>query len=127
MDYLLTICSNDKDTSKTPLPAHQRYLSPRIAQLKKQSVATETPALILSGKYGIIKIDDDISHYDHLLESDEVADLVPLVAKQLQEKSATKIIAHMKPRETHGWESYYQLLEQATQKAKIQLNLITLE
>lgn len=122
MHFLLTICSKTKSLQPEPLPAYLRYLSPRIAKLKEESDKSHVPALILSGKYGLLKIDDLVPYYDHPLPLSETDDLASKVSQQLHSLGATKITAYMKPRTTVGWEPYYAALEKATTLAGVKLN-----
>lgn len=122
MHYLLTVFSKTKSLQPEPLPAYLRYLSPRIAKLKEESDRSLTPALILSGKYGLLEIDDLVPYYDHPLTLSGTKDLASKVSQQLHSLDATEITAYMKPRSTLGWEPYYTVLEKAAALAGVKLN-----
>lgn len=114
MKYLLTICSDDKDPRPEPLPARERYQSDFMQQVIAEGERTDTRVLILSGKFGILEPDDEIPYYDHQLTEEEVDNMVPTVAEQLEERMTSKLVAYIKKgREVEGWEPYYQLIEKS--------------
>jgi hypothetical protein len=79
-----TYCSKQKSTDEGEIPAIQRYLSQRIAQVNLRATIDGCPFFILSGKYGIIPSDYPLPYYDHRLSVDEVEAMASRVGGQLQ-------------------------------------------
>ena len=122
MKYLLTICSNDKDPREGLLPARERYQSDFMQRVIEEGERTETPVLILSGKFGLLAPDTEIPDYDHLLVEDELTEMVPLVAGQLEDLEATEITAYIKKdRTVPHWGTYYDLIELGAHAAGVSL------
>ena len=87
-----TYCSNEKNDSKILLPVLERYKSKRILTVFNFAKAKGLKFVILSGKYGILDVEQSIHYYDHLLSASEVEKHSDMVASQLKEKKITKII-----------------------------------
>jgi Asp-tRNA(Asn)/Glu-tRNA(Gln) amidotransferase A subunit family amidase len=85
-----------------------------MQQVIEEGERTNTPVLILSGKFGILTPDTEIPHYDHLLLEEEVDDKVAEVIVQLEKLGVDDIEAYIKKgREVEGWNPYYEVLERA--------------
>lgn len=121
MEYICTTCCKEKRVDENPLPAIDRYLSPRIQFVFAESRRLNKPFIILSGKYGLLEADDKIPWYDKKLMAEEVDQLVPTLVAQLTQKGITKIIFCARPRTTPGWEPYYEAIERACAQLGIPL------
>ena len=86
-----TYCSAHKTTAGGLLPAAQRYQSRRIQHLVDLASAAQQPAAILSGKFGLIPIDEPIPWYDHLLQEAQILDMTHQVQQTLQKWQVTEI------------------------------------
>lgn len=117
-----TICSKDKRTDRGLLPAKERYISERIEEVEKRANESGLLFVILSGKYGLLRPDDKIPYYDHLLKSEEVESLSEIVKQQITDLDATEIVFYMKPKE--NWGPYFTVLEYATRTLGIKLSII---
>lgn len=93
-----TICSSGKRKDPKPLPAIERYTSPRIKQVYDLSKQDGVFFFILSGQYGPLLPTDEILYYDHLLQPEEVWDMGYEVAAFLEEHGITELILFL-PRE----------------------------
>lgn len=89
-----TYCSSDKRTDPGRIPAIDRYLDVRIQDLATQAEEAGAAFLILSGEYGLLRPEDPIPWYDHLLRTEEVDALVERVAAQMKDLSVTSIVWH---------------------------------
>ena len=87
-----TYCSADKRDDPGELPAIERYQDRRIRDVAALAKAAGEPFLILSGEYGLLKPEDPILWYDHLLMPDEVEDLALPVMAQLQSQGVTELV-----------------------------------
>lgn len=79
----ITYCSKEKKKSARPLSALERYQSPRIHQVHDEAERDGADFRILSGRFGLIRGDERIPWYDHLLQSSEVGKMVERVAQGL--------------------------------------------
>lgn len=123
MQIFLTICCKEKDPSPGNLPAIKRYLSDRISNVYQASIKQNTPMRIMSGEFGLLRPEDPIPYYDHLLSFNEVSKLSLRVIEQLQRDAVSSITFYAQPRLTLGWEPYYQLIEQSCQTLGIKLEV----
>jgi len=121
MEFLCTICCAEKRPDEEALPARERYLSPRIAQIVAESEESDRPLLILSGKFGLISAEEPIPSYDEPLEAARVSAVEPLVVKQLREHKATRLMFVARPRTTPGWRPYFDLIDGACKTAGVAL------
>jgi hypothetical protein len=92
-----TYCAGPKRDDGCLLPAVDRYRSRRIRTLALRAASELRPFLILSGEYGLLRGDEPIPWYDHLLLMDEVAALVPRVAAQLTALGIGAVEYHTAP------------------------------
>ena len=77
------------------LPASERYLSERITNVGKIALDANLAFVILSGEYGLIAVDQEILHYDHLLKMNEVDVLTDVVKEQISELGeVARIVNH---------------------------------
>jgi len=92
-----TYCSAEKDHTVGLLTANQRYRSRRIREVAAAADDAGAQFAILSGKFGLLRPDDPIPDYDHLLQATEVAELATRVATQLREFGVIQVIFHTRP------------------------------
>jgi hypothetical protein len=79
----ITYCSRNKKKSSRPLSAIERYQSPRIHHVHELAKIDMADFRILSGRFGLLREDEQIPWYDHLLKLSEVKDMVERVAPGL--------------------------------------------
>jgi hypothetical protein len=89
---IITYCSRDKDPVEGPLPAIDRYLSPRIRTSGKVAGSLGVNFHILSGLYGLLEPEREIPNYDHLLTALQVQDHASLLKKQLSDWGMGKVV-----------------------------------
>ena len=121
MNIAVTICSKHKDERSELLPARERYISEHIRKTEKIATDAGLPFFILSGKYGLVPVDELISNYDHYLEMEAVDDLVKVVALQLTEFSVSEVDFYMEDKES--WIPYDMTLKKATDLADVVLRI----
>lgn len=126
MKIICTICSKDKNKKESLLPAYLRYISPRIAEIKKISDTEISPFYILSGVYGLLKDDENIPYYDHQLIQTEIDTLSSKVIKQIQDLNINEVAFYAKPKDTPGWTYYYKVIEESTSRTNAILKIFTL-
>lgn len=90
----VTYCSAAKRRDADPLPAARRYLDPRLDAVAAGAAAAGEGFLILSGEYGLLRPEDPIPWYDHLLRPDEAPELGVRAAARLRELGATEVVYH---------------------------------
>lgn len=88
----VTYCSTDKRDDPGELPAIERYLDPRIRETADRAAAAGARFLILSGEYGLLRPEDPIPWYDHLLMPDEVEEMAEVVGVQLRSLGVREVI-----------------------------------
>ncbi len=76
---VVTYCSRRKNAASGDLPAIERYESPRIRASSDRAAAMGADFRILSGTFGLLRAEDPIPYYDHLLQPEEVAGMVERV------------------------------------------------
>jgi len=87
-----TYCSSKKNRSSQLLPAIKRYKSNRISAIHRTAFKQNIPFLILSGKHGLLKPNDNIKYYNYLLKPMEVNEHAEKVADQLKRFGVEEII-----------------------------------
>lgn len=120
MKCLVTICAKKKDGNPELLPAYLRYLAPHIEQTHTKAKKLNIPFYILSGKYGLVPANEEISDYDYYLEKEKVEDLSDLMAEQIKKLGITEIDFYFEEKES--WKPYISALEKASIKAEYLLN-----
>ncbi len=127
MKAICTYCSKPKRTDSGDLPAVRRYLSPRIERLYQSAQKSTAAFLILSGQYGLLTPDHPIPWYDHLLEADEVEQMVPTAAGLLTRLGVTSLEYHTADHENNAAvRPYLALARQAAEMAGIKFTLVIL-
>jgi len=127
MHIYVTPCCKEKDLSPGSIPAIQRYLSPRIAWVYAQSQQHHLPMRILSGRFGLLAPEECIPYYDHPLSLAEVPSLLPTIIKRLEQETVTRVTFYARPRQTPGWEPYYQVLELACRNLIINFQRVQMQ
>ena len=119
-----TYCSANKHYSETLVPAIKLYNSNRIAKVFEAAKQSNTVFLILSGKYGMIDPNEEISYYDHLLAASEIENHSDLIASQIIFKNITTIEFYMNSVERDkNLYVYKDCLSKACAKSGIQLKI----
>lgn len=119
-----TYCSANKHYSETRVPAIKLYNSNRIAKVFEEAKQSNTVFLILSGKYGMIDPNEEISYYDHLLAASEIENHSDLIATQIISKNITTIEFYMNSVERDkNLYVYKDCLAKACAKSGIQLKI----
>jgi hypothetical protein len=123
MELICTTCSKRKRRAPGLLPARHRYLSKRIRYVLDLAERSSRPAVILSGRYGLLAPDHRIPWYDQVLAPDGVEVLLPRLTEQLRSRRATSVVFYAQPRSTAGWEPYHDALEQACRRLGIRIEV----
>ena len=92
MTIFCTYCSAEKGTTEELLPALRRYHSKRIQRIHKAARNAGCGFYILSGEYGLLKPDEKIPYYDHLLVDDEVEAQAFRLTEQIKQYDITQIV-----------------------------------
>ncbi|MBN4072750.1 hypothetical protein JYT74_01790 [Crocinitomix catalasitica] len=128
MTIYCTYCSADKDDCSNLLPAIERYASRRIRYVSKLAKTNGKEFFILSAKYGLLKSDDQIPYYDHLLTAAEVNEHAEILANQIQNQAIAEIHFYSRSVENDPNIAPYQdCLELASNKCGVELNIIIID
>ncbi len=79
-----TYCSKEKREDKEDIKSIDRYISNRILKVFKTSLLLDVEFRILSGEFGLLKADDKIPYYDHLLIKEELPEYINKLYNQLK-------------------------------------------
>lgn len=125
MTFLVTYCCRDKEPAPGPMPARDRYLSPRIQRAEEAARLVGWDFVILSGLHGLLGPGDDLAWYDHLLTLDQVEEHAVRCAGQLAGRRADAVVM-LSRREAvdPGVGPYRVCLEQACSVAGIPFRLV---
>ena len=127
MTAFCTYCSAEKDRSQGELPAIQRYRSPRINTVYSAALILGLDFLILSGEYGMLKPNDPIPYYAHLLIASEVPGHAKRVTDQLDAFGVKDLIFFTKSlEEDKNLKPYHDCIKSASQKAGTELKFVEL-
>ena len=128
MTVFCTYCSADKDDSKNKLPAIQRYQSDRITSIYNSAMTLGVNFLILSGKHGILKPEEEIHYYDHRLKSSKIKQHSIIVANQLNALGVKDIIFFYKSTlEDNNINYYINCMKLATKKTGIDIKFVCIQ
>lgn len=128
MTAFLTYCSAEKETYEHPLPAINRYRSDRIRRIYSAAESAGTGFFILSGEYGLLKPNEPIPYYDHLLVGDEVEAHSATIAAQIKQHGITQIIFFTLPVSAdETLEAYHACLRLACQTAATHLSFVEID
>lgn len=83
MSALCTYCSKRKSHESGEIPAIRRYKSERIERVYQAARTLTLPFFILSGRFGLVRPEECIPDYDHLLKPDEVPALATRLVEQM--------------------------------------------
>lgn len=119
--HAATCCSRSKLAGEGLLPAVERYTSPRVAHVAAESSRLGLPLLLFSGRFGLLDAGERIPYYDDALTDEGVSRLVPVVVRQIREKSVEALVFYARARSTPGWEPYHRVLEAACEETGIRL------
>jgi len=123
--FVITYCSRDKDPSPEPLPAVDRYLSPRIRAAGEAASKLQLEFRILSGLYGLLEQDKMIPDYDHLLRSDQIQEHAKKLAGQLTASTAGRVVFITRSlAEDPGTEPYRQAMLQGCSIARVECEIL---
>jgi hypothetical protein len=87
-----TYCSKEKREDKEDINSIDRYISNRILKVFKSSIILDTEFRILSGEFGLLKADDKIPYYDHLLIKEELPEYINKLYNQLKDTEVKQFI-----------------------------------
>ena len=120
MKISCTICSREKNTGHSLLPAIRRYASERIHSVHEKSKADKVEFRILSGRFGLLAPDEKIPFYDHLLVSDEIKETKQIVKAQMIREDIDEVVFFMENLAEHpNWQAYYEVIRQACSELNI--------
>ena len=92
-----TYCSAEKSNAPGKIPAIERYTSRRIQWVNKRAQRQGEAFFIVSGKYGLIKAEEEIVYYDYLLTSDALEEHIQLLAQQLSTLGIQQVTFFARP------------------------------
>lgn len=126
----ITYCSKGKRDDAGNLPAIDRYTSDRITRVSELASQASSNFMILSGSFGLLERQDKIPYYDHLLISEEVADMVNTVSQQLVDYAKSRgtqptCIKYFEVQEDPFVGPYKQVIQLVCQQHSIDLDIIT--
>ena len=107
----ITYCSKKKNPAAGFIPAIQRYNSKRIADLYNKSLEHDVPFAILSGKYGLVKPEQPIPLYDHLMTEDDITRIKYRIIKFILSNNVSSIVYFTK--DTDAVKPYHTALSEA--------------
>lgn len=115
----VTYCSKDKDRTRKDLPAIERYDSDRIDRIHSYAEEKDEQFAILSGKYGLIRPQEEIPFYDQLLREKNIPDLITGVKNFLESRNVEKVIYYTKEVEGNRI-PYFKLIKHACDNLEIE-------
>lgn len=119
-----TYCSKQKSEEDGEIPAIQRYLSQRIAQVNLKAMMDGCPFFILSGRYGFIPADYPLPFYDHLLQPEEVNRMAARAAQQMKDIGLESLNYYSnKPDQDATLLPYMAVIEKTCQLVGVTLNI----
>lgn len=121
MKIICTICSKSKLPDVGLLPAKDRYIGLHIKETIEFSEKENLPLYILSGKYGLISGDENISNYDYYLKEEDIPALAVQLQKQFLALNITEINFCIKQKP--DWAPYIRVLTESTRYAGIPIHL----
>ena len=88
MKIYATYCSADKSSAPGEIPASNAIQA--VVFVGKQTCPKAWRPFIVSGKYGLIKAEEEIAYYDYLLTSDVLNEHLQLLSQQLSKLEFNK-------------------------------------
>ena len=120
-----TYCSADKSSTPGEIPAIERYTSRRILWVNKRAKRHGEGFFILSGKYGLIKAEEEIAYYDYLLTSDALNEHLQLLSQQLSTLGIQHVTFFARPiRIDPNISPYLKSIEEACRLSQVSLEII---
>jgi len=128
MTIFSTYCSAEKEPANGLLPAIKRYRSDRIKRIYSAALTCGADFFILSGEFGLLKPNELIPYYDHLLVADEIETYSFKVAEQIKQYGITQIIFFTLPvAADQKLEPYHTSLRFACQMTSINLSFVEID
>lgn len=120
-----TYCSAEKSSAPREIPAIERYTSRRIQWVNKRAQSQGETFFIVSGKYGLIKAEEEIAYYDYLLTSDALEEHIQLLAQQLSTLGIQHVTFFARPiRIDPNISPYLRSIEEACRLSQVSLELL---
>ncbi len=104
------------------MPAKDRYLGDHIKLAIAEGKKLGWPVYILSGKYGLLKLDDEIDWYDHLMTTEDVPRVTKFVESRLKQGGVTAVTFYAKTK-AGNWIPYHSAIEAACQNLGIRVQV----
>lgn len=125
MNFLVTYCCRDKAKDRGPMPARDRYLSPRIRVAEEAAERLGWGFVILSGRHGLVGPGEDLAWYDHLLTLDQVEEHAVRCAGQLADRGTDEVVLLSRSETVDpGVGPYRACLEAACARAELPFRLV---
>ena len=125
MKVYCTVCSRRKLEVDYPVEAINLYLSKNISDVYEKSKGEGIEFRILSGKFGLLKLNEKVRWYDYLLKEDGVNELKEKIKHQIRSQGIDDITFFAENREEHpNWIPYYNSIIRACGELEIKLKLI---
>ncbi|EKD99630.1 MAG: hypothetical protein ACD_22C00220G0005 [uncultured bacterium] len=122
MKYYITTCCKEKNGAPQPIPAIERYLSPRIRQVMNTSLKDRAKFMILSGKFGLLIPTDNIPNYDYILTHSNINSLAKeIIAKTNLTDAESMTIFGKDEIQNPDWKPYYDVLRLVAKRLNIPL------
>ena len=120
-----TYCSAEKSRTPGEIPAIERYTSRRIQWVNKRAQKHGEAFFIVSGKYGLIKAEEEIAYYDFLLTSDALNEHVQLLSQQLSKLGIQQVTFFARPvRIDPNILPYLKSVEEACRLSRVSLEIV---
>ena len=124
MKIYCTICCKEQRTDKRLIEANKRYISDRIQKIDHKSKEDKVEFRVLSSKFGLLKPEEKIPYYDHILMMEEISDLSKMVQQQLLSQKIDKVIFFAKNPIKHPyWKPYIALIKSSCKGQMINLEI----
>lgn len=120
---IVTYCTREKSNAEGNLPAVERYLSGRIAEVHKIAEVRDLRFLIVSGLYGLIDHDEGIPYYDHFMAPEEANGVANRVAARLINEGFNSMVYYTKGKVPV---QYITVIEEACSMADLPLEIVSL-
>ncbi|MFH2201652.1 MAG: hypothetical protein ABIJ96_00910 [Elusimicrobiota bacterium] len=126
MTLYITACSKEKKRDRGDLPALERYDCERIRRVHADAAKQGAAFRVLSGKFLLLEADAPIPYYDKYLSEREVGFLVRLLARQLNDLKAAKVVFFRAPlSDDPGQLPYQDLIVAACYRADLAIEVAT--
>ena len=120
-----TYCSAEKSNAPGKIPAIERYTSRRIQWVNKRAQRQGEAFFIVSGKYGLIKVEEEIAYYDYLLKNDALKEHIQLLSRQLSNLGIQQVTFFARPISIDpNILPYLKSIEEASRMGQVSLELL---